>query len=202
MIYYLIETKEYLQALKVAIEIFNDRLDIFSERVEINPKTVLIFNDMITYYLSMRLKEIKNLGDQELREIINTSIEFCLEIYSYDHLFTRVFTLVDRSYHLDRMFLECLEPFIREGLIKRFPNFAMFEKVIDYYAEEEPSLVDVLILSLEPHSIDYFATLNVCVDHQLYRSLLYVSELNGDFVGPANKILEACVKLRDSGGSP
>ena len=30
MIYYLIESKEYIQALKCAIEIFNGRLDIFS----------------------------------------------------------------------------------------------------------------------------------------------------------------------------
>ena len=61
--------------------------------------------------------------------------------------------------------------------------------------------MDMLILSLDPLSIDYFATLNICVDHKLYRSLIYVSELNGDFVSPANKILEACVQIKDAGGN-
>lgn len=56
MIYYLIENAEYLQALKCAIEIFNGRLDIFSERVVISPKTMVLFNDMITYYINIRLK--------------------------------------------------------------------------------------------------------------------------------------------------
>ena len=79
--------------------------------------------------------------------------------------------------------------FIRQRLIKRIPNTNLLEKIINYYAEEDTSLVDTLILSLDPHSIDYFSTLDVCVNHKLYRSLIYISEVNNDFVSPANKII-------------
>jgi hypothetical protein len=79
-------------------------------------------------------------------------------------------------------------------LIRRIPNRRVYEATIEYYACWRAELVDRLVTHLDRDSIDYALTVELCMRLQLYYSLVFVSELNEDFITPANRLLLAAEK--------
>jgi hypothetical protein len=119
----------------------------------------------------------------------------------HKQLFEGVFDLVSGEYNLAEEFIESLGNFISLNLITEIPSRFVLNAIIEYYVIRRVELVDKLIANLRPESIDYQATIEVCSKHKLFYSLMYVSQLNADFIAPLNKILRECRQLSDDGYS-
>ena len=95
---YLIQERQWDHILKASIEIFYGRLDIFAERVIISPTTVLLFNELTVVYLKSRLDELQDSRSStvlvQVQEILDTVVEFCLELKLYRHMFETIFDIV------------------------------------------------------------------------------------------------------------
>jgi len=66
------EERNYAKALKICIEIYHQRLNIFVEPVPINEKTMRVFCEIGKIYLQQRLKEIIKINEDRLKNISDT----------------------------------------------------------------------------------------------------------------------------------
>lgn len=103
----------------------------------------------------------------------------------YKHLFETIFELVG-GYGLAEEYFESLGNFISVGRVPEVPNKFVLNALIEYFVPRKVELVDRLIASLRPSSLDYASTIEVCHKHKLFYSQMYVSQLSGDFITSLN----------------
>lgn len=81
----LISTRRWRESLKLLMELFDGKWDIFADRVTITPQTVLLFQDLLLGYAKARISQLTEENSlpsisktSELRETLEGCIEFCL----------------------------------------------------------------------------------------------------------------------------
>lgn len=62
------------------------------------------------------------------------------------------------------------------------------------WSDTKPQLLEQLLVQLNKSSMDYLLTVELCRKYNLFIGLLYVSEINGDFITPLNRLIETSQK--------
>lgn len=107
-----------------------------------------------------------------------------IEIKCQNFLFDKIYRDVIKQRHYSdeyhTKFLDCLEPFILNGLLTRIPTLDLFNEITGYFLKQgKKALVDNLIISLEIESLFYTEAIEICDSNKLYRSLAYVCSTHG-----------------------
>lgn len=94
------------------------------------------------------------LVQEEVEEAYECLIEYMIEIKCQNFLFDKIYRDVIKQRHYSdeyhTKFLDCLEPFILNGLLTRIPTLDLFKEITGYFLKQgKKALVDNLIISLE-----------------------------------------------------
>ena len=144
------------------------------------------------------------LVQEEVEEAYECLIEYMIEIKCQNFLFDKVYRDVIKQRHYSdeyhTKFLDCLEPFILNGLLTRIPTLDLFKEITAYFLKQgKKALVDNLIISLEIDSLFYTEAIEICDSNKLYRSLAYVCSTHGEYVPPLNKLLREIISAQGNG---
>lgn len=123
---------------------------------------------------------------------ISNAIEFCIGIEALDLLFNELFdTFIDLGGPENmKIFMNTLEPFVLNKEIKSIPT-GILGKMIGYYLNSKlPTVLERIILNLDPACIDPTHVLAACEEHNLLTAYIFIStnSQNTNFVQPLEKM--------------
>ena len=88
--------------------------------------------------------------ETQIRILIRTSIELCVQLEEIYFLFDNLFQMF-QDHSFDEMFLDELKPFIMSGLFSGFdlPEEILLNHIINYYKDSQnPGLIEKIIINL------------------------------------------------------
>ena len=114
--------------------------------------------------------EVDNLFCDSLEEQVNFILDEPLELFNEEQL---------------HVFYDVLSNKILEGAIKSLPP-SVLKKIITYYAEkEEYTLLEDLIVMLDPQFLDLDLAVKLCKEFKLYEVLIYLwNKVFTDYMTP------------------
>ena len=133
---------------------------------------------------------------------IAVSIEFCIGIEALDYFFSSLFDFfIDQGSNQEnlRLMLNTLEPYILVGQIKSIPT-EILGKMIGYYLNaKQHTLIERIIVHLEPTCIDPRHVIPACEEHNLLTAYIFINTNSTmqSFVNPLKKLYKAMTKQKD-----
>ena len=125
---------------------------------------------------------------------ISNTIEFCIGIESLELLFNEFFDIFIDQGGPDNMkiFMNTLEPFILTKEIRIIPT-PILGKMIGYYLNARlPSVLERIILNLEPSCLDPRHVLLACEEHNLLTTYIFIStnSLTPNYLNPMDRMFK------------
>jgi hypothetical protein len=155
------------------------------------------------YGLPKNRMELKTILEENVKKFVKSSllawvhkissaIEFCIGIDSLDLLFNELFdTFIDLGGPENmKTFMNTLEPFVLGQEIKKIPT-GILGKMIGYYLNSRmPTVLEKIILNLDPSCIDPAHVLAACEEHNLLSAYIFIStnSQSMNFVLPLEKM--------------
>ncbi len=154
--------------LSISVQIYKGNFTALSEiPQDINERKEIIgrnLKQLITQFVILKIKELNishdllnnnNYDEDKINECINITIEFCIDIESFDFLFQEIFNIF-KGKNLDELFLENLESYILTDKIINFNiNENLILKIIDlYYERKGLNLLSQLLLHININNLD------------------------------------------------
>lgn len=190
----LLEKKEWLKALKVALEIYKGNLRLFADilsepRVDKEKWRPFIEGLARRYVETLKPGSVTEFGKERETEtqIINT-LEFLISIECFDFLFSEIKDLY-QSLNLQSMMISCLEPFILKNRVKQVPN-EFFREIANFFkSKRKIKIIELLIINLDIDALDPEFIISLCLDFHLFKALIYIcNRLDNDFITPLVKL--------------
>ena len=196
---------EWDDLLAISIQIFQGKLTAFSNIPQnINERKNKIGNylrQVISQYVNSETKNTNTtsiffddtIDNKKINECIDKTIEFCIEIESFDYLFNGLEPIFEFK-HYSSLFLQNLEPYI---LTNKIINFNLDEelilKIIDLYKNRNGlDVLSQLLLHINIKSLDTDKIKKKLEELYLITPLIYLC-MNGkeeNYFFPINKLFE------------
>ena len=196
---------EWDDLLAISIQIFQGKLTALSEIPQnINERKKIIGNylrQLFSQYVNSQINNISNtsfflhdiIDDKAINNCIDKSIEFCIEIESFDYLFKEIEPIFENKNYAD-LFLQNLEPYI---LTNKIINFNLDEQlilnIIDLYKDKNRlDLLSQLLLHINIKSLDTNKIKKKLEELDLITPLIYLY-MNGkeeNYLIPIYKLFE------------
>ena len=201
--------EEWMDLLTKGIEVFQGRMpalaDIPQEEVKRKSLVGNYLKQVISQYVLFNTGAKRTGGffieDQDetdkIATCISNTIEFCIEIESFDYLFTTIEPIFDSKDYSD-LFLSQLEPFI---LCDKILNVELNEDIINniielYKRKKNYELLSQLLVHLNIKSIDNESIKSKCEEMNLINPLIYIY-MNGkeeNYFAPVEKLFDLYLK--------
>lgn len=187
---------DWLQVLCNAIEFYIGTGKRFQE--------VPYIKEPLKYTLEIVAREYMYTSSIPLLNKIPFILEYCTSIHSLPLLFTELFEYIienDTDGKLAAVFIECLEPMILQDYIQSIP-LSILTKMISYYSPSNLSILERIILHLDPNSFDIRVIDGVCKEYNLFLAIIYINTKSKypNFINPLKVIysqLKAKEKIED-----
>ncbi|KAL4073879.1 Golgi CORVET complex core vacuolar protein 8-domain-containing protein [Scleroderma citrinum] len=121
--------------------------------------------------------------------LVATCARACIALSNYDFLFEDLFQYFDDS-GISRIYLEQLEAFVLEGIIRSVPPRITQRLVALHDDDGRPDLAERVIWHIDPTCLDIHQAIRICQAHQLWDALIYVyTRALRDYVSPIVELL-------------
>ena len=199
--------------LSISVQIYKGNFTALSEiPIDINERKEIIgrnLKQLITQFVILKIKELNisnndllnndNYDEDKINECINITIEFCIEIESFDFLFQQIFNIF-KGKNLDQLFLENLESYILTDRIINFNiNEELILKIIDLYNERNRlNLLSQLLLHININNLDTKKIKDKLEELNLISPLIYLY-MNGkekNYFIPIEKLYDLYLKSK------
>ncbi|CCE63558.1 hypothetical protein TPHA_0F00720 [Tetrapisispora phaffii CBS 4417] len=139
--------------------------------------------DKIYELLVLILRNLNRFPDSDTKQILeNSLIEKSFELLNGDN---------------PEIFFEVLVNVISEGYIKKLPP-TVFKAILSHYANlERIELMEILIVTLDPQTLDIDFAVKLCKEHRLYNVLIYLwNVVFADFITPFVSFIAQITKTK------
>ena len=201
--------EEWMDLLTKGIEIFQARMPALADipQDEETRKSVVgnYLKQVISQYVLFNTGAKRTGGffseDQDetdkMATCISNTIEFCIEIESFDYLFTTIEPIFDSKDYSD-LFLSQLEPFILcDKIMEVQLQEEIINNIIDLYRKKKKlELLAQLLIHLNIKSVDTENIKSKCEEMSLITPLIYIY-MNGkdeDYFAPITKMFDQYLK--------
>ena len=136
-----------------------------------------------------------------LKHRIINSINFCLEISEFQIIYLDLFEffLTEDACTATPIFVKTLESLIRQKRILTIPS-VIFGKMVQHYSSiNEISMIEVIILNLDPLLIKPSLYLSICEEYGLITGFIFISTNSAlqDYKSPLKKIFKLMIAEKD-----
>ncbi|KJE92646.1 Vps8-like protein [Capsaspora owczarzaki ATCC 30864] len=136
------------------------------------------------------------LNVDHVRNLVSTSIEYCLAIDRHDLLMSEIFDrfcAVQCDYPASGrgVFLERLEPYVLSDRIRSFSPIVMQAFVEHYLARGFLQRIERCLVHMDVANLDLHQVITMCRQHRLYTALIYVYNRGlFDYVSPMEELVQ------------
>lgn len=134
-----------------------------------------------------------DLSKSHYEMLAGVCIEFCATIGRKDILFGEVFRRFQEAQQSD-VFVELLEPYILSGQLSIIAREVLENFVSVYAKRNQVARIEKCFLHMKVKELNLDSVLNLCHQHGLYSSLIYIYNAGlNDFTTPIDLLLNACI---------
>ena len=105
--------------------------------------------------------------------------------HNFECLFTSAFQAF--STHSD-LFFDKLEPWVQAGKIRLISNEALAAAIKHYKSQQKQEVVESLLINLDLEEMDKSVILQICLQEQLFKSLINICVVTRDYITPLIKL--------------
>ena len=164
--------KDYLNAIKICIEIFQGKNFALKNMNFKNEEKKRIFKEKFNYFIIKYINDEIN-NNLLIEKLIENSIYFCIEIENIEILLFEIFEIFNKNNEKNKeIFLNIFYDFIINDKIK---NFILDEKIIlkffDLYSNEK---LEIILIHIFIENIDKEKIKNKIIEKKLINPLLFL----------------------------
>ena len=131
----------------------------------------------------------ERLGNPQLRELAQVSIEACVCLAEDEFLWVEVFSWYE-DHQSPGIFLDALESYIVEGAVRSLPPTAVKALINHFITNHTASSLEEIICLLDTTTMDIDQVTTLCKHYNLYDAYIYVwNRCLGDFIAPLQELL-------------
>lgn len=140
----------------------------------------------------------ERLQKSQLEALADASITACICMENFDFLWDEVYDWYD-EHDSQGIFLDILEPFIRDDKVRSMPPTALKALINHYSSTYTSTRLEEVICLLDPTTMDIEQVTTLCKQHNLYDAFIYVWNcVLLDYVGPLEELLAFAIRVMDS----
>ena len=163
--------KDYLNAIKICIEIFQGKNFALKNMNFKNEEKKRIFKEKFNYFIIKFIND--EINNNLIEKLIEISIYFCIEIENIEILLFEIFEIFNKNNEKNKeIFLNILYEFIINDKIK---NFILDEKIIlkffDLFSKEK---LEIILIHIFIENIDKEKIKNKIIENKLINPLLFL----------------------------
>lgn len=201
----LMEEGDFIAAIQLATSYYNGDADKLTVGLpdDGDPRHALV-DEKLLEMMSASLKyafgrnqnaRTGRMEKPQLTELANACFVACISMNNTDFLFEDVYAWYEEG-SSEGIFLETLEPYILDRLIKCIPPVAVKGLISHYTSQGLDSRLEEMICHLETATMDIDQITVLCKQHNLYDALIYVwNQALGDYITPLVDLFDL-VKLQ------
>lgn len=185
----LIQNNEWIQALKLCLELYSGKLRLFSDFFHEDKNNFISYmKEIVKLYVEKNANNLTESQESDNDKVIKTSLDFLISFQLFEFLFIEMKDIF-KKYDLSNMFLANLENFILKNSIKYVPN-KYFHEIANYYkSKKKTKVLEILIINLNIETLDQEFIISLCLEFYLCKALIYIcNRLDNDFITPLVKI--------------
>lgn len=134
----------------------------------------------------------------QLEALADASITACISMENFDFLWDEVYDWYD-EHDSEGIFLDVLEPFIRDNKVNAMPPTALKALINHYSATYTSTRLEEVICLLDPTTMDIEQITTLCKQHNLYDAFIYVwNRVLLDYIGPLEELLAFATRMMES----
>jgi vacuolar protein sorting-associated protein 8 len=131
----------------------------------------------------------------QLEALADVSITACICMEDFDYLWDEVYDWYE-EHESEGIFLDVLEPFIRDDKVRSLPPSALKALVNHYSSTYTSTRLEEVICLLDPTTMDIEQVTTLCKQHNLYDAFIYVwNRVVDDYVGPLEELLSFATRM-------
>ncbi|EED16873.1 Golgi complex component (Vps8), putative [Talaromyces stipitatus ATCC 10500] len=141
---------------------------------------------------------IERVQKSQLEALADASISACVCMENFDYLWDEVYEWYE-GHDSQGIFLDVLEPFLREEKVRSIPPTALKALINHYSATYTSARLEEVICLLDPTTMDIDQVTTLCKQHNLYDAYIYVwNRVLSDYVGPLEELLAFATRVIES----
>lgn len=134
----------------------------------------------------------------QLESLAVASITACIALENFEFLWDDVYDWYE-EHESGPIFLDVLEPFIRDEKVRSMPPVALKALIDHYSATYTSARLEEVICLLDPTTMDIEQVTTLCKQHNLYDAYIYVwNRVLLDFIGPLEELLSFATRVMNS----